>query len=57
MRVWGIGEEGMREWGDRWEFDCMDLKPANKTHSLSSNERSEWPLYQPTWKGIQLPRN
>ena len=22
----GNGEEGMREWGDRWEFDCRTLK-------------------------------
>ena len=31
MRVWGNGEEGMREWGDRWEFDRIDLQPTNKT--------------------------
>ena len=35
----------------------MDLQPANKTPSLSSHERFEWPLHQPTWKGIQLPQN
>ena len=35
----------------------MDLKNKNKIPSLRSNYRSEWPLHQPTWKGIQLPRN
>ena len=35
----------------------MVLQNATKYPLLSSNERSEWPLYQPTWKGIQLPRN
>ena len=33
------------------------LKNTNKNPSLRSHERSEWPLHQPTWKGIQLPRN
>ena len=27
MRVRGNVEEGMREYGDRWEFNCMDLQP------------------------------
>ena len=35
----------------------MNLKTETKNPSLISNERSEWPLHQPTWKGIQLPRN
>ena len=30
MRVWGNGEEGLREWGDRWEFECMELQTGNK---------------------------
>ena len=37
--------------------NCMDLQPANKTPSFRTNERSEWNLHQPTWKGIQLPQN
>ena len=35
----------------------MELQPETKNHSLSSNERYEWHLHQPTWKGIQLPQN
>ena len=35
----------------------MDLQPSDKMSLLSSNESSEWPLHQPTWKGIQLPQN
>ena len=34
----------------------MELKPENKIPSSRSHERSEWPLHQPTWKGIQLPQ-
>ena len=33
----GSGEEGMREYGYRWEFDCMELKNKTKIPSLSSN--------------------
>ena len=55
--VWGNGEEGMREYGNRWELDCMVLQPETENNSLISNERYEWSLYQPTWKGIQFPRN
>ena len=50
MRVWGNEKEGMREWEDTWEFNCMYLQPKNKTHLIRFNERSEWPLHQPTWK-------
>ena len=57
MRVWGNGEEGLREWGDRWELNWMELKTENKTPSLISHKRYEWTLHQPTWKGIQLHRN
>ena len=35
----------------------MDLQPETKKTSLIYDERSEFPLHQPTWKGIQLPRN
>ena len=35
----------------------MEIQPENKNPSLSSHDISEWPLHQPTWKGIQLPRN
>ena len=35
----------------------MEIKTENKTSSVSSHERSEWPLHQPIWKGIQPPRN
>ena len=49
-----------KEWENR-EIDenskCVDLQLATETPSLSSNYMSEWPLHQPTWKGIQLPRN
>ena len=48
MGVWGNGEEGMREQGDRCNFDCMELQTENKNPSLSSNESYEWPLHQPT---------
>ena len=57
MRVWGNGEEGMREWGNRWELEFMDLQPANINPSLIFHDIFEWPLHQPTWKGIQIPRN
>ena len=39
VRVWGDGEEGMREWGDRLEYDCMEIQPENKNPSLISNYR------------------
>ena len=55
MRVWGNGEEGMREGGDREVSNCMDLQHENKTPSFRSNERYEWPLHKTTWKGFQLP--
>ena len=35
----------------------MDIEPTTKTPSLSSNERYEWPVHQPTWKGIKIHRN
>ena len=35
----------------------MDLQNETKNTYLISIERYEWPLHQPTWKGIQLPRN
>ena len=57
MRVWGNGEEGLREWGDRWELECMELKPENKTPSFISHDIFKFPLHQPNWKGIQLPWN
>ena len=47
----------MREWGDRCELECIEIKNENKTPSFISHERSQWPLHQPTWKEIQLPRN
>ena len=35
----------------------MKIQTENKNPSLISHDKSEWPLHQPTWKGIQLPRN
>ena len=35
----------------------MELQHENKTTSLISKERYEFPLHKPTWKGIQLSRN
>ena len=34
----GNGEEGMGEWGDRWELGCMDLQTENKNPSLRSHD-------------------
>ena len=50
MRVWGNGEKGMREGGDREVLNCMSLQPATKTLYSDPNERSECPIHQPTWK-------
>ena len=35
----------------------MEHQNKTKNTSLILNERSKFPLHQPTWKGIQLPRN
>ena len=40
MRVWGNGEEGMREGGDREVSNCMELKNETKITLLISNDRS-----------------
>ena len=48
------------EWDNRDIYEnlyCMDFQPAAKKPSFNSNERPNWPLHQPTWKGIQLPWN
>ena len=35
----------------------MDLQPETKIIHSHPNDSSEFPLHQPTLKGIQLPRN
>ena len=57
MRVWGNEEEGIREGGDREVLNCMSLQITTKKLHSTPNESSELTLHQPTWKGIQLPRN
>ena len=58
--TWECGGMEKKEWENR-EIDenlkCMDLKNETKNPSLISIEISEFPLHQPTWKGIQLPQN
>ena len=50
--------ESVGEWRRRKENSkCMELQPENKMNSFRSIDMYEFPLHQPTWKGIEIPRN
>ena len=38
-------------------MNCIDLKHETKALNSSPDDMCEWNIHQPTWKGIQLPRD